>query len=106
VSFFIKTRTILRLGDEVALCKAKENSIAKILLALAVRRARSCITHPDSEYSQALVPTASRLCTSCPRPHMRPEVSPFIPVDEQALSAYTESWHNHCACIERLIVKP
>lgn len=100
------TREIFHLGDEVALCHTKKSMLLRILTQLSCHRSHTCITHPDSIYTESLVHTYTKKLFSCPRPHVRPEILPFVPKDTTSFVAYTESWNAHMHCLENIFTAP
>lgn len=103
VSLFIRTPFILRVGDETALCHAVESWGHKMLLSLAVRRARITITHEESSgYIKHLSPLFISNVIDIPRPHTRPEILPLEPYPHAAFSAYTTSWDEHLSVLSKI----
>lgn len=104
ISLLTHTPFVFRLGDETALCHAVESWGHRILLSLAVRRARITITHEkSSDYILHLSSIFTANVIDIPRPHNRPEILPFEPYPHAAFSAYTTSWDDHIESLSKIL---
>jgi len=105
ISFFIKARCILRLGDEASLTHALKNIYRKTLLRLALHRADFVITHCNSSPCTTKLKEMISGITSydIPRPLPRPEILPFVPYPTLAFELHNRTWQEHIHDIQNLL---
>lgn len=105
VSFFYPQKLFFRLGDENALCHAKESILHRSLLSLILKRSRSIVSHQNADTCTHLFIKPKAINTKVvdtDRPLVRPEILPFVPYPDAEFKLFETSWEKHLRLLQQL----
>ncbi len=92
-----RKRFVMRLGDTTALHHAVTNRLYKFLLRMTLYRAEHIVTHTvSSVHANQLIPLSlKQRVHNVTFSEIRPEILPFAPYPDEALTQYETSWKKH-----------
>ncbi len=102
--FLQRTPVILRLGDAVPLQYALTKPLLHRLIMGLIKKADHVVTHDELEPSirTLLIAVPHARSTIMPRPLTRPEVLPFVSINDTTLHSYETSWNDHTKALVTL----